>query len=192
MDIDKLLALKSLVLANETSTNDLRELAKTQDEGETSLGPVAVQGVTMHHSLGSSAIKLLTQDVLERKSQDPTQINNYSTWPVFSKSTRDTSKSPAHWTRIDRYEFALQRLNLAKWEHERIEENVAIRPANKLSLDDQRREESCNRAVSLIDKPSRPSDNHQGSSSSPPAPRKPSPIHAHPIMRKNTIIYLLA
>lgn len=144
MDVDELLALQSLVLANETSTNNLRELAKTQDKGETCLGPVAVQGVAMQHSSGSPATELLTQDLAAFQSQHPTQINNHSTSPVFSESTQDTFstvKSSAHSTRIDRYEFALQRLNLAKWEHERIEENVAIGSEKKPSLDDQRREE---------------------------------------------------
>ena len=145
MDVDELLALKSLVLANETSTNDLRELSKAQDEGEPSLGPVALQGVAMyHHSSASPAIGLLTQDAPACQVQYPTQVNNNSSCPVFSESTRATCspvKSPVHWTRIDRFEFALQRLNLAKWEHERIEENVAIGSKNKPSLDDQRREE---------------------------------------------------
>lgn len=145
VNVDELLALKSLVLANETSTNDLRELAKTQDEGQTSLGPVASQGVaTFHHSSASPAIRLLTQDAPAGELQHPTQITENNTYPVFSESTRDTCyplEAPDHWTRIDRFEFALQRFNLAKWEHERIEENVALGSGNKPSLDDQRKEE---------------------------------------------------
>ena len=77
---------------------------------------MAVQGVAMHHSSGSPAIELLTQDVPACQSRGLTQINNYST-AVCSESTRDTCstvKSLAHWTPVDRYEFALQRLNLAK------------------------------------------------------------------------------
>ena len=147
MDVDELLALKSLVLANETSTNDLRELAKTQDGGEKSLGRVASEGAAMyHHSLSSAPVGFLTPDAPACRSQHPTQIEDNNTCPVFSESTRDSCypvKLPVHWTRMDRFEFALQRFHLAKWEHERIEENVALRSGNNTSLDNPEKKNTC-------------------------------------------------
>ena len=145
MDVDELLALKSLVLANETSTNDLRELAKSQDEGERSLGPVASNGVAMYHdSSACPPVELLTGDAPDCKTQGPTRNEDHNTRPVFMESSKDThysAKLPVHWTRMDRFEFALQRFNLAKWEHERIAENITLGSENKPSLDNQRKEE---------------------------------------------------
>lgn len=145
VDINELLALKSLVLANETRTNDVRELAKTQDEGESSLERVASDGVAMYHpSLARSFIGLPSRDTPASEFQHSIQVDDHSTCPVSSESTRNTDyhvNLSVLWTKVDCFEFALQRFNLAKWEHQRIEENIMLGTSNKPSLEIERKEE---------------------------------------------------
>ena len=145
VDVDELLTLKSLVLANESSTKDLRELVKAQGAGERSLGLVALDGLaTYQHPSIHPQVGLLTQDAPPDKSQRMTQTEEQSTPLIFSESIDEPyypGRTPPYWTRMDRFELALQRFNLAKWEHERIEENVALRSKNTSSLENQKKED---------------------------------------------------
>ena len=133
------------MLANESSTKDLRELAKAQGAGVRSLRLMASDGVATDQQPSiSPQVGLLTQDASSDETQRMTQNGGQSAPLIFNESTDEPDhpgQMPLYWTRLDRFEFALQRFTLAKWEHERIEENVALRSKETFSLENQKKED---------------------------------------------------
>lgn len=126
VDIDELLSIKSLVLANDAAKQELHRQAVSS--GEVIAGDnIASTGIA-HNSIFPTKCIASTargatskQDQSQHKSVSAKRANEQLEAPLIC----ETGPSP-YWSQIDRLEFAAQKLELAKWEHNRVEENIVL------------------------------------------------------------------
>ena len=148
--MNDLLALKSLVLANEAATQEFRELINsTEDDlssGSPAFGPMATYGIgnLVHGRLLTSngVMPPVTTQLAKAQVQPSTMEPGLQMAPpiqhnrgaskgtsvgITSTTIPTSPRSLGHakaWGVQDRIEHALRRVELAIWEQERIEENL--------------------------------------------------------------------
>ncbi|KAJ6279685.1 hypothetical protein J3E71DRAFT_354567 [Bipolaris maydis] len=142
VDVDELLALKSLVLANEAAKQEFHHQAESSGE---MINEVAISSSGV--SVCSRESKVTARSLSADDGSAPT-ATSHSQAPRTAEATKlapssqfIVSNSPhPYWSQIDRLELAAQKLELAKWEYSRLEENIALGKARG-SIDSEMKHE---------------------------------------------------
>lgn len=122
-----------MVLANETAKQGLQDVAANNGEtlDETH---ISSNGVSPH-SMQSNRL-LTTTSAYDREYGGAPLVNNTAQSDSFHielAPTSDFSMASGvlpYWSQTDRLELAAQKLELAKWEYHRLEENIALNKTN--------------------------------------------------------------
>lgn len=141
VDVDELLALKSLVLANEAAKQEFHHQAESSGEmvNETALSSSGV-------SACSRQSKVPTLSLSAADNEPAPTATSHGQAPRTAEATKLAPSSQfivsdsvcPYWSQIDRLELAAQKLELAKWEYSRLEENIALGKARG-SIDSEMR-----------------------------------------------------
>jgi hypothetical protein len=150
VDVDELLTLKSLVLANETTKQNLQEIVTTDGPNQGTPGDLTTNGVAQEaYETGNLLCPDTSNnnDSLSKEQDDVVQTRNVPTSKMDVRLAPVLpSRQSRFWSRTDQLEFAAQQLHLAKWEYERLEANFALR------LDTQSKESTKNKQEFLTQK----------------------------------------
>ncbi|KAF2692112.1 hypothetical protein K458DRAFT_10128 [Lentithecium fluviatile CBS 122367] len=143
VDVDELLALKSLVLANETAKQEFQHQAESSGEtldnddiSANGASPRSVPSNPLLIATSTAGNGLATENASHshpRRSSEGVRLAPTSDLIVASGSL-------PYWSQIDRLELAAQKLELAKWEYCRLEENIALGKP-KGSIDSEMRQD---------------------------------------------------
>lgn len=141
VDVDELLALKSLVLANEAAKQEFHHQAESNGEmvNEAAISSSGVSACSRDSKAPTLSLSAANE------GPAPTAIS-HSQAPRTAEATKLASSSQfiisnnvyPYWSQIDRLELAAQKLELAKWEYSRLEENIALGKARG-SIDSEMR-----------------------------------------------------
>ncbi|KAI9786724.1 MAG: hypothetical protein M1816_007865 [Peltula sp. TS41687] len=141
-EADEVIALKSLVLANETATDDLRELynekedtASEKTEHQWKPGPIAIGGVAKRSLSSTSSDKAVDMSSCVPSRQGPVSQANPATEPQNSPAEHLKARYREIWGQLDQLELALKKLEIARWERERIEWNILVGQTNRMELE---------------------------------------------------------
>lgn len=144
-DADEVVALKSLVMANETATEDLRELYNEKEDlasGEKmhqwQPGPIAIGGVARRYLPHSSRERAI--DISSYNPQRQAAV--LGTMPITEPQNTSQEDFAARyrriWGQLDQLELALKKLDIARWERDRIEQNILRGRTNHMELESKR------------------------------------------------------
>ena len=146
VNADELLALKSLVLANETAKRDFKDLLSSSNQdtsSETTLSEpnlamddvqtdsmnrAVTSNTTNYGFLSTAVVSPITSAMPEVVHPSPPTSEPNILRSVSSKSAGWTAQYTSIWGIIDRLELALRKVEMARWEHERIQERLQFGP----------------------------------------------------------------
>lgn len=133
-----------MVLANETAKRDFKDLLSKGIQGsqseQTNTGPTGILNGPRETANGDSHVLATTNDnmlcaiattskpssiVLESPSQGTLTSKSPLSSSVSFNPSELTTRYAQIWGLLDRLEFALRKVELARWEHERIQENLS-------------------------------------------------------------------
>lgn len=144
-EADELVALKSLLMANETATEDLRDLydkgrdltSRTRENGWQP-GPIAIAGVGMNFQQAASGNTSLQMSSCSKATQKAAP-GAMSAIRLQSSPAEDfAARYRRIWGQVDQLELALKKLDIARWERERIEKNIHMGRIDPVELESKR------------------------------------------------------